>query len=64
MIPATSTTSQGQTEESFVNEVLAPHLRGVGYTNVKRSSARRMPSQRQRRGETFVNGVQVRTEIC
>ena len=25
---------EGQTEENFVNTVLAPHLYGIGYTNV------------------------------
>ena len=52
---------EGQTEESFVNEVLAPHLRGVGYTNV---SARLLGNarQRQRRGGVG-QWSQVRTEI-
>ena len=52
---------EGQTEESFVNEVLAPHLRGVGYTNV---SARLLGNarQRQRRGGVR-QWSQVRTEI-
>lgn len=36
---------EGQTEESFVNEVLAPHLFGFGYTNV---SARLVGNARQR----------------
>ena len=52
---------EGQTEESFVNEVLAPHLRGVGYTDV---SARLLGNarQRQRRGG-IRQWNQVRTEI-
>jgi Domain of unknown function (DUF4276) len=36
---------EGQTEEQFVNEVLAPHLFAMGYTSV---SSRRMGSARQR----------------
>ena len=36
---------EGQTEETFVNQVLAPHLYGVGYTNV---SARLVGNARQR----------------
>ncbi len=37
---------EGQTEEVFVNNVLAPHLCGVGYTSV---SARLVGNARQRR---------------
>ena len=36
---------EGETEETFVNEVLAPHLRGRGYTQV---SARMLGNARQR----------------
>jgi hypothetical protein len=36
---------EGETEETFVNEVLAPHLYAVGYTNV---SARLVGNARQR----------------
>lgn len=37
---------EGQTEEAFVNQVLAPHLYGVGYTSV---GARLLGNARQRR---------------
>lgn len=37
---------EGQTEEAFVNEVLAPHLYGIGYTGV---SARLLGAARSRR---------------
>lgn len=36
---------EGETEESFVNEVLAPHLYGFGYSKV---SARLVGNARQR----------------
>lgn len=36
---------EGQTEESFVNDILAPHLYGQGFTNV---SARLLGNARQR----------------
>ena len=36
---------EGQTEETFVNEVLAPHLRGFGYLTI---SARLVGNARQR----------------
>ena len=52
---------EGQTEESFVNEVLAPYLLKVGFTSV---SARLLGNarQRQRRGGVR-QWSQVRTEI-
>ena len=40
---------EGQTEEDFVNDVLAPHLYGVGYTNV-RAIFLGNPRQRSRGG--------------
>ena len=52
---------EGQTEERFVNEVLAPHLLKVGYTNV---SARLLGNARQRQHRGGVRRwSQVRTEI-
>ena len=46
---------EGQTEENFVNEVLAQHLYNVGYTSV---SARLMGNARQRHRRGGVKGWQ------
>ena len=53
---------EGQTEETFVNEVLAPHLYGLGYTSV---SARLMGIARQRDRRGGIRGwSSVRNDIC
>ena len=52
---------EGQTEERFVNAVLAPHLQSVGYTSV---SARLLGNARQRmRRGGIRNWSAVRTDI-
>ena len=51
---------EGQTEENFVNTVLAPHLYSVGYTSV---SARRLGNARQRSQRGIRRWRSVRTDI-
>lgn len=52
---------EGETEETFVNEVLAPHLYGCGYTKV---SARLVGNARQRDRRGGIRGWNtVRTDI-
>jgi hypothetical protein len=52
---------EGETEETFVNEVLAPHLRGRGYAQV---SARMLGNARQRHHRGGIKGWDsARTDI-
>ena len=52
---------EGQTEENFVNSVLAPHLYGVGYTSV---GARLLGNARQRSRRGGIRSwLSVRTDI-
>ncbi len=52
---------EGQTEESFVNEVLAPHLQGRGFLSV---SARLLGNARRRDRRGGIKGwLSVRTDI-
>jgi len=52
---------EGETEEAFVNEVLAPHLEGCGYTRV---SARLLGNARQRDRRGGIRGwASVRKDI-
>ncbi len=44
---------EGETEETFVNEVLAPHLRNFGYTNI---GARLLGNARQRSRRGGIRG--------
>ncbi len=47
---------EGETEETFVNVVLKPHLSGYGYTNI---SARLMGNSRQRDYRGGIRGWKV-----